>query len=180
MSISFLDYFEKFFWCLWVDYVYTAFLWYMHITCFCDIQDTFYATIRGSQWGDCYIDRKVLIFFKNGQLFYKIFKSYLSLLKSPEFMTLGVSKHANSTPALLPPSSWLPSHTLHSFIKTTSSDQVLILRPTPLPNFLALALHCSRLKSSVYTYCNFFHIYQSYDKGVASVSYSNYDIVLSY
>ena len=132
MSISFLDYFEKFFWCLWVDYVYTAFLWYMHITCFCDIQDTFYATIRGSQWGDCYIDRKVLIFFKNGQLFYKIFKSYLSLLKSPEFMTLGVSKHANSTPALLPPAA--------DYLATPS---IASLKPHRRIKFLFYAQHPS-------------------------------------
>ena len=54
----------------------------------------FDATMRRSQGGDCYIERKVLIFFKNGQLFYVIFKSYPSFLKYPEFMTLGVSKHA--------------------------------------------------------------------------------------
>ena len=42
-----------------------------------------------------YIDRKVLIFFENVQLFYVIFKSYPSLLKSPDFMTLGVSSRVS-------------------------------------------------------------------------------------
>ena len=160
----------------------------MHITCFCDIQERFHRTVieglfqynsEGSQWGDCYIDRKVLIFFKNGQLFYANFKSYPSLLKSPEFMTLGVSKHAYSAPALKPPS-WLLSHSLYNFNETTSSDQIHILRLSPLPNFSVLALHWSHLNSGIYTCWKFLHIYQNYDKTVVSVCYSNYHIVLSY
>ena len=55
------------------------------------IEGLFYATMKESQWGDCYMDRKIFdFFFKNGQLFYVIFKSYLSLLKSPKFMALDV------------------------------------------------------------------------------------------
>ena len=136
----------------------------MHITCFCDIQERFHRTVieglfqcnnEGSRWGDCYIDRKVLIFFKNEQLFYENFKSYPSLLKSPEFMTLGVSKHACSTPALKLPSLLL-SHSLCNFNETTLSDQIHILRPSPPPpNCSALSLHWSDLKSSIYTCCKF-------------------------
>ena len=122
---------------------------------------------------------KFWFFFKSGQLFYVIFKSYPSLLKSPEFMALGVSKHASSTPALKPPS-WLLNHTLHNFNEPTSSHQIHILCPSLLPKFSALALHYSHLKSSIYTCCKVFHIYQNYDKGVVSVCYSNYHITLSY
>ena len=39
----------------------------------------------------------------NGKLFYVIFKSCPSLLKSPEFMAPGVLKYAYNTPALKPP-----------------------------------------------------------------------------
>ena len=135
----------------------------MHITCFCDIQERFHRTVieglfqcnnEGRQWGNCYINRKVLIFFKNEQLFYANFKSYPLLLKSPEFMTLGVPKHAYSTPALKLPSLLL-SHSLCNFNETTSPDQIHILRPSPLPNFSALAFHWSDLKSSIYTCCTF-------------------------
>ena len=161
----------------------------MHITCFCDIQERFHPTVieglfqcnnEGSQWGNCYIDRKVLNFFKNGQLFYTNFKSYPLLLKSPEFMTLSVSKHAYSTPALKL-LSLLLSHSLCNFNETTSPDQIHILRPSPLPNFSALAFHWpSKCKAKHLYLLHVFYIYQNYDKDVVSVYYSNYHIVLSY
>ena len=81
-------------------------------SCFCDIHQRFivtviergcYATIRGSQCGNFYINKNVLIFFINEKLFYVIFKSCPSLLKSPEFMTPGVLKYAYNSPALKPP-----------------------------------------------------------------------------
>ena len=144
-----------------------AFVIYKKVFIVTVIERLFYATIRGSQWGDCYKDRKVLIFFKNGQLFYVIFKSYPSLLKSSEFMTRVVSKHSYNTPALKP-QSWLLHHSFHNFNETTSLDQSHILRPSLLPNFLALALHCSHLKSSIYTCGKFFHIYQNCDKGAVT------------
>ena len=144
-----------------------AFVIYKKVFIVTVIERLFYATIRGNQWGDCYKDRKVLIFFKNGQLFHVTFKSYPSLLKSSEFMTRGVSKHSYNTPALKP-QSWLLHHSFHNFNETTLSDQIHILRPSLLPNFLALALHCSHLKSSIYTCGKFFHIYQNYDKGVVT------------
>ena len=68
------------------------------------IEGLFYAAMRGSQCGNRYINKKNLIFFKNGKLFYVTFKGYLSLLKSPEFMTSGVLKCAYNTSALKPPS----------------------------------------------------------------------------
>ena len=114
-------------------------LLYVPITCFWDIHQRFifmviekgfYAAMRKSQCRHFYINKKVLIFFKNGKLFYVIFKSCPSLLKSPEFRLL--------------------SHSLQNFNETTSSDQNHILHPSPLPNFLAF--HCSYLKSSIYTY----------------------------
>ena len=71
-----------------------AFVVYRNVFIVTVMEGLFDATMRRSQGGDCYIERKVLIFFKNGQLFYVIFKSYPSFLKYPEFMTLGVSKHA--------------------------------------------------------------------------------------
>ena len=122
------------------------------ILCFCDIQKCFH---RYSHRGAFLCNND--FFFKNVQLFYAIFKSYRSILKSPEFIALDVSKHASSTPALKPPS-WLLNHSLHNFNETTSSHQIHILYPSLLPKFSALALHCSHLKSSIYTCCKFFHI----------------------
>ena len=135
--------------------------------------------MRGSQCGNCYINKKNLICFKNGKLFYVILKSHPSLLKSPEFMTPGILKCAYNTPALKPPSLLL-GHSRHNFNETTSSDQIHILQPSPLPNFSAFALHCSFLNSSIYTCSKFFHVYQNYDKDVISVFCSNYQIILSY
>ena len=100
-----------------------VFVIYKNIFIVTVIQGPFYATNRGNQWGDCNMDRNVLIFFKDGQLLYVIFKSYPSLLKFPESMTLGVLKHDYSTPALNPPS-WLLNHPLHNFNETTSSHQI--------------------------------------------------------
>ena len=84
-------------------------------------------------------------FSKNVQLFYITFKSYPSLLKSPEFMALGVSKHASSTPALEPPS-WLLNHSLHNFNETTSLHQIHILCPSLLPEYSALAFQLFQFK----------------------------------
>ena len=120
-------------------------LWYVPITCFCDIHQRFiftviekgfYAAMRKIQCRHFYKNKKVLIFFKNGKLFYVIFKSCPSLLKSPEFRLL--------------------SHSLHNFNETTSSHQNHILHPSPLPNFLAF--HCSYLNQA---FILTFHIYQN-------------------
>ena len=83
-----------------------------------------------------------------------IFKSYPQLLKCPEFMALGVSKHASSTPVLKPPN-WLLNRSFHNFSQTTSSYQIHILCPSLIPKFSVLALHCSHLKSSIYSCCKF-------------------------
>ena len=101
--------------------------------------------------------------FLRESCFYVIFKSYPSLLKSPEFLTLGVLKYAYNTTAL----------------KNPSPADSLATPFSPLLNFSALALHCSYLKSNIYTWSRFFHIYQNYDKRVISVFCSNYHIILS-
>ena len=149
-----------------------AFLWYVHLTCFCNIQECFHCyghrrVFLVQQWGKSIrrllYRQKYFFFFINGQLFYSIFKSYPSLPKSPEFMTLGVSKHGYSTPALKLPSLLL-SHSLHNFNETTLSYQIRISHPSFPPNFSALVLHWYHLKSSIYTCCKCFHIYQIYAK----------------
>ena len=132
---------------------YYVFVIYKNVFIVTVIEALFYATMRRLLYGQKSFD----FFFKNVQLFYAIFKSYRSILKSPEFIALDVSKHASSTPALKPPS-WLLNHSLHNFNETTSSHQIHILSPSLLPKFSALALHCSHLKSSIYTCCKFFHI----------------------
>ena len=58
------------------------------------IERIFYAMMRGNQFSNCYINKKVSIFFKNGKLFFIIFHRYPSLQTSPEFMTLGFLKYA--------------------------------------------------------------------------------------
>ena len=138
-------------------------MWYVNITCFWDqdqhllvtvIEWGFFATMRGSQYSN----------FIYTKYFCAIFKSYPSLLKSPEFLTPGVLRCAYNTTALKTPS-------LADYLATPFS---------PLLSVSALALHCSCLKSNVYTCSKFFHIYQNYDKGVTSVCCSNYHNILSY
>ena len=97
--------------------------------------------------------QKISDFFKNGELFYAIFKSYPSLPKFFEFIALVVSKYDFSTLALKLPS-WLLSQSIYNFNKTTSLDQ-------------------THLKWSMYTCCRFFYIYQNYGKGFVSVRCSN-------
>lgn len=50
----------------------------------------FKAIMRGRQCDECYTDRKVMSFFKKATVVLGNFKSYLSLWKSPEIMTLSV------------------------------------------------------------------------------------------
>ena len=141
----------------------------MHITCFCDIHQQFrryghrrevYATMRESQCDNCYINKKILIFFKNGKLFYVILKTHPSLLKSPEFMTPDVLKYAYNTPALKTPQliTYLLPPQLH---RNNIVDEIHTLHPSPLPKFSAFALHCSYLNWSIYTCSKFLHIYQN-------------------
>ena len=97
------------------------------------------------------------------------FESYPSLLKSPEFMTLAVLKHAYSAPALKHPADYsaTPSATstkLHCPIK------FIFYAPS---NFPVLYFYCLHLKVSIYTCCGFFYFHRSYDKGVVSVWRSN-------
>ena len=95
-------------------------------------------------------------------------------------MTLGVSKHACSTPALKLPSLLL-SHSLCNFNETTLSDQIHILRPSPPPpNPQLFSFEAPLVRSKVkHLYLlQVFYIYQNCDKGVVNVCYSNYHIVL--
>ena len=142
MSISLLNNFETFF---------NAFGWIVFIRHFCDtcilhifvtynnvlivnvtaIEGFFYATMRESQCDNCYIDRKVLIFEKFW-LFYIIFKSYPSLLKFPEFMTLGVSKHAFTAHLPLnPPADYLATPSITS---TRPHHRIKFIFYTPHPS----------------------------------------------
>ena len=57
----------------------------------------------GNQCGECYIDGKVYILFQKLTVVLGNFESYLSFLKSTEFMALSVSKHAHSSPTLTLP-----------------------------------------------------------------------------
>ena len=146
----------------WVNCIYTSF--------FCDkcllhafaiyIDRGFYATMKGNECGNFYINKKFLIFFKNGKFFYVFFKSCTSLRKSTEFKLL--------------------RHFVHNFNETPSWDQDHILHPSPLPIFSACTFHCCYLKSSIYACCELFHIYQNYDKGVINACCSNYHVILSY
>ena len=125
----------------------------------------FFCKNEGKSIQQFYINKKGLIFFsKTESCFYVIFKSYPSLLKSPEFLTRGVLRCAYNTTALKTPS-------LADYLATPFS---------PLLSVSALVLHCSYLKSNVYTCSKFFHIYQNYDKDVMSVCCSNYHIIWSY
>ena len=125
----------------------------------------FFCKNEGKSIQQFYINKKGLIFSsKTESCFYVIFKSYPSLLKSPEFLTPGVLRYAYNTTA----------------IKTPSPADYLATPFSPLLIFSALALHCSYLKSNIYTCSKFSHIYQNNDKGVISVCCSNYHIILSY
>ena len=116
--------------------------------------------MKGNECGNFYINKKFLIFFKNGKFFYVFFKSCTSLRKSTEFKLL--------------------RHFVHNFNETPSWDQDHILHPSSLPNFSACTFHCCYLKSSIYACCELFHIYQNYDKGVINACCSNYHVILSY
>ena len=158
-------------------------------SCFCDIHQCFivtviergcYAIIRGSQCGNFYINKNVLIFFINEKLFYVIFKSCPSLLKSPESMTPGVLKYAYNTPALKPPqliTQALPPQLQRNCIVGSNSYFALLTPPHFFsfgpPPFLFKVKH-------LYLKLEVFHIYQNYDKDVISVCCLNYHIILSY
>ena len=94
----------------------------------------FFCNNDGKSIQQFHINKKGLIFFsKTESCFCVIFKSYPSLLKSPEFLTPGVLRYAYNTTAL----------------KTPSSADYLATPFSPLLNFSALALSCFYLKSNI-------------------------------
>ena len=96
---------------LWVDYVNTAFLWYVHITYFCHVQQRFLRFLLGS----FFYAGKVFFFFPKPTFVLDNFESYRSLLKSPEFVAPRVSKEAYSIPVLTPP-------TLYKILRLSIKD----------------------------------------------------------
>ena len=104
---------------------------------FCNTQQCFlrYGLIRvilcnneaDSMWQ--VLDKKVLTAFQKRTIVLHTCENYLTLLKSPEFMSLSVSKHAYSAPALTLPS-WVPSFSAASR-KPLHRTKLLFYTPPP-------------------------------------------------